>query len=264
MLAEQSHMGAVFCVEHRLPATANAEREISWPLRLRFVVFAAFSLAGAGCAHVQSALLPIAAELSGSVDGVAITNGPPDTDIAAAEMVVLRGSWSEERIAQARADDQFDAFSAFAPVLGAEFTADDYPRTDDVFDRLRAPLGASILLAKNRYARQRPFVLDDTLPTCVEPTDQLRASGSYPSGHAAFGWAWALLLAELVPSRADALLQRGRDYGDSRVVCGVHFPSDVDAGRVIAAAAIARLHAEPAFRREMDAARLELGRVYGD
>lgn len=128
---------------------------------------------------MQGALLPIAAELSGSVDGVAITNGPPDADIASAEMAVLRGTWSEERIAQARADDHFDAFSAFAPVLGSEFTADEYPRTDHVFDRLRAPLGASILLAKNRYARQRPFVLDDTLPTCVQPTGQLRASGSY-------------------------------------------------------------------------------------
>ncbi len=256
-------MGAFFCVDHRLPATANAERQISWPLRLRFVVLAAFSLAGAGCAHVQSALLPIAADLSGSVDGVAITSGPPGTEMVAAEMAVLRGNWSDERIAQARADDQFDAFSAFAPVMGAGFTAGGYPRTDDVFDRLLAPLGAAILLAKNRYARQRPFVTDATLPTCIERTD-LRASGSYPSGHAAFGWAWALLLAELVPSRADALLQRGRDYGESRVVCGVHFPSDVEAGRTIAAAAIARLHAEPAFRRELEAARLELARAYGD
>lgn len=254
-------MSAVVDTLH-LPAPTNAKQRVS-RLSLRFVILAAFSLAGGGCAHVQGALLPIAAELSGSVDGVAIANGPPDTAIASTEMAVLRGGWSEERIAQARADDQFDAFSAFAPVLGAEFTADEYPRTDRVFDRLRTPLGAAILLAKNRYARQRPFVLDDTLPTCIQPTDQLRASGSYPSGHAAFGWAWALVLAELVPSRADALLQRGRDYGDSRVVCGVHFPSDVDAGRVIAAAAIARLHADPAFRRDLEAARLELAQAYG-
>jgi acid phosphatase (class A) len=69
-------------------------------------------------------------------------------------------------------------------------------------------------------------------------------------------------LAELVPSRADAILQRGRDYGDSRVVCGLHYPSDVEAGRTIAAAALARLHADPAFRRALDEARSELAQAY--
>lgn len=246
--------------DHAWVAAANAKRSRSFNVRV--LVLAALSFLGAGCTHVQGALLPIAAGLSGSVDGVAITGGPPSADVAAAEMRVFREGWSEERVAQARADNEFDAFSAFAPVLGSDFTADRYPRTDHVLDRLRAPLGAAILLAKDRYARPRPFVLDDTLATCIEPSDQLAASGSYPSGHAAFGWAWALVLAELVPSRADALLQRGRDYGDSRIVCGVHFPSDVDAGRAIAAAAIARLHAEPSFRRALGDARNELARAY--
>lgn len=123
-------------------------------MRSLYFVFFAASLAVGGCAHIQSVVLPIAAELSGSVDGVAITHGPPGGDMAAAEITVVRGNWSDERIAQARADDQFDAFSAFAPVMGAGFTASDYPLTDDVLDQLLAPLGVAILLAKNRYARQ--------------------------------------------------------------------------------------------------------------
>ena len=69
-------------------------------------------------------------------------------------------------------------------------------------------------------------------------------------------------MAELVPSRADAILQRGRDYGDSRVICGYHFPSDIESGRLLAAAVIARMHADPAFRRDLDAARRELARAY--
>ena len=67
---------------------------------------------------------------------------------------------------------------------------------------------------------------------------------------------------ELVPSRADAILQRGRDYGASRVICGYHFPSDIEAGRMLAAGVIARMHADPAFRRDLDAARRELARAY--
>ena len=88
------------------------------------------------------------------------------------------------------------------------------------------------------------FIDDPNVVQCDAPDAALAASGSYPSGHGAGGWAWALVMAELVPSRADAILQRGRDYGDSRVICGYHFPSDIEAGRVIAAAVIARLHAD--------------------
>jgi acid phosphatase (class A) len=89
----------------------------------------------------------------------------------------------------------------------------------------------------------------------------LRESRSYPSGHAALGWAWALVLAELIPDRADAILERGRDFGWSRVVCGVHYPSDVEAGRIVGAGAIARLHGDAFFRTQMDAARAELASI---
>jgi hypothetical protein len=65
----------------------------SGPL-LRTLVIAALSLAAAGCAHVQSAILPIAAEISGSVDGAAIVGEPPGSDIAAAEATAMHGIWA--------------------------------------------------------------------------------------------------------------------------------------------------------------------------
>ena len=222
----------------------------------------ALSLLLAGCASLQSVAAPIAAALTPSVDAVEIVSGPPSGDMFAAEAQMVRGPWDGARIAQARYDDNFDAFTAFAPVLGEGFTEQNYPLTDSALERVLAPLGAAIGIAKDRFERERPFEVDAAAAPCIEPSDRLRASGSYPSGHAAFGWAWALVLAELAPGRADAILARGREYGDSRVVCGLHYPSDVEAGRVIAAAAIARLHAEPSFRRDLEAARLELARAY--
>ena len=81
--------------------------------------------------------------------------------------------------------------------------------------------------------------------------------GSYPSGHTALGWAWALVLTEIVPDRADAILARGRAFGESRVVCNVHWHSDVLEGRFMGAAAVARLHADPEFRSELEAAKAE-------
>ena len=55
-----------------------------------------------------------------------------------------------------------------------------------------------------------------------------------------------------------ALVPLGYDFGQSRVICGVHWQSDVDAGRLIGAAVVARLHADPVFRVQLDEAKREL------
>ncbi|WP_274609970.1 acid phosphatase [Pseudomonas sp. TH41] len=89
----------------------------------------------------------------------------------------------------------------------------------------------------------------------------MKKDGSYPSGHSAVGWACALILSEIAPERTDALLARGFAYGQSRVICNVHWQSDVDAGRIIGAAAVARLHADPVFRSDLEIARLEFAAV---
>jgi len=81
---------------------------------------------------------------------------------------------------------------------------------------------------------------------------------SYPSGHASIGWAWALALAELDPERANAILRRGLDFGMSRVYCGVHYASDVEAGRTIGAATVSRLQSDPVFNAQMVLARREI------
>ena len=59
----------------------------------------------------------------------------------------------------------------------------------------------------------------------------------------------------------NALVARGQAFGQSRVICGVHWQSDVTQGRIIGAATVARLHADPVFRAQFDAARQELAVV---
>ena len=60
------------------------------------------------------------------------------------------------------------------------------------------------------------------------------------------------------PDESQALLARGHAFGQSRVVCGVHWQSDVNEGRVVGSAAVARLHADPVFKAQMEAAVAEL------
>ena len=100
-----------------------------------------------------------------------------------------------------------------------------------------------------------------TACACPTTTAALRKSGAYPSGHAAAGWAWALILAEIAPDRAGPILRRGYEFGISRVVCGVHWMSDVETGRTVGAAAVARLHADAEFVAQLALARDEVARM---
>ena len=75
------------------------------------------------------------------------------------------------------------------------------------------------------------------------------------------GWAWALILSEISPEQTDAILARGRAFGESRVICNVHWQSDVIEGRFMGASTVARLHADPTFRADLQAAKAELAAV---
>ena len=106
--------------------------------------------------------------------------------------------------------------------------------------------------------RRRPFVDYPNLPKCPLEFATLGETGSYPSGHADHGWLWGATLAELAPQFADPLLARGMAFGESRVVCGFHYPSDITAAHLAAAALLTRLHAERRFQEDLAAARKEV------
>ena len=116
-------------------------------------------------------------------------------------------------------------------------------------------------LPKDFYHRTRPYVYYNEPTIYPQDEEELRNNGSYPSGHTIEGWGAALLLTELNPDRADTILARGYMYGQSRVIAGYHWQSDVDAGRLAASAAVARLHADKRFQRLMKKARHEYRRL---
>jgi acid phosphatase (class A) len=146
----------------------------------------------------------------------------------------------------------------FSCAMGFAITKEFAPHLYGLLGKALIDVGLSTYRAKDHYKRTRPFVVHNE-STCY-PKDEalLRGDGSYPSGHSAIGWGFALILAELNPGRADAILQRGREFGQSRLICDAHWQSDIDAGRVIAAATVARLHADTAFRSDLDAARQDV------
>jgi len=103
----------------------------------------------------------------------------------------------------------------------------------------------------------RPFVLFKNHTCTPQDDEKMAKTGSYPSGHASFGWAAALILAEINPGRETDILKRGYDFGQSRVICGAHWQSDVDNGRLMGAAVVASLHSNPKFNMALNNAKEE-------
>jgi acid phosphatase (class A) len=196
-----------------------------------------------------------------------ILAGPPPApgsaalarDEAAREATIeLRGKarWD---LARTDADLQFpQPAKSFSCALGADITEKTTPRLYNLMQRVLTDAGLSTYRAKNQYHRPRPFVVHNEGTCQPQAEDVLRQDGSYPSGHTAAGWAWALILAEISPGHGDDLLRRGLSFGQSRVICNAHWQSDVDAGRIMGAATVAKLHSNPEFLADIEAARKEL------
>jgi acid phosphatase (class A) len=168
-------------------------------------------------------------------------------------------------LAASDADLEFPhAAGTFSCALQAPITEQDTPDLYMLLHHSLTDLGLSTYTAKNHYKRTRPFVVngqDICFPTPPQEKAELMMDGSYPSGHTAIGWGWALTLTEIAPDQTNAIIARGRAFGESRVVCNVHWQSDVNEGRFMGAATLARLQADPAFRADLKAAKTELAAV---
>ncbi|PHV06373.1 hypothetical protein CSQ96_16180 [Janthinobacterium sp. BJB412] len=197
----------------------------------------------------------------------------------AADIAAFKHSRATLRTArgrQAAEDDVFvpaEVLPRFGEALGVELNGANAPLLAVLLKRLQADAARLVGPLKRTVAeggRRRPFVAFPAYKSCLYPVDMaghrrvdmvdfsLDKTGSYPSTHAWLGLTVAMLLAEAAPERADALLARGMAFGDSRVVCGFHYPSDVAAGRSAAAALYARLRGDAAFANDVELVRREV------
>lgn len=164
-----------------------------------------------------------------------------------------------ERMAMAIEDAYYKHFGhAFSAAFGKEITENHTPVLYQLLTRLlQDSHDYAMRGAKEHYRRVRPFVIYKDATCTPEKDIKMATTGSYPSGHASFGWAAALVLSEINPQRETEILKRGIEFGDSRVVCGAHWQSDVDAGRLMGAAVVAALHNNAEFTSKLNEAKKE-------
>jgi acid phosphatase (class A) len=191
------------------------------------------------------------------VDWESILQSPPADDSAQhhAEVDALLG-WQKQRspedIARCQEEASADAFY-FAKVLGPWFKKDALPHTAQLLASATDDAKIISSSAKDHFKRPRPFVADDRIQPCVER----ETSASYPSGHAMRGILWATILGELFPEHHAQLMALGQQFGEDRVVGGVHYPSDVKAGQELGAAIAKKLLENPQFKMDLETARDE-------
>ncbi len=196
-----------------------------------------------------------------ALDFPALLGPPPEPGTVAGqadlEAVVQVQAWrTPEQVAWAQVVDRDTVFN-LAAELGPWFRAESLPRATAWFAALGDDIRWLDGAAKAPFRRARPHAVDPR----VQPVVTLPKSFSYPSGSACQAFVWAEVLAEIFPEHREALFARAHRAAWGRVIGGVHFPSDVVAGRRLAGAYLAEARKSAAFRAAQAEAGTELRTV---
>jgi acid phosphatase (class A) len=154
-------------------------------------------------------------------------------------------------------NDKDESPDMFASALGERFDLAKLPATNKMLIDVGRTEDVVSKAAKAYFHRDRPWLVISPWQTCVPHTPG-PARNSYPSGHATIAYAMGVVLASLIPAKAQAILESSSQFAESRLVCGVHFRSDIVAGQVLGTVIAGDLFANPRFRAEYDAAAVEL------
>ena len=200
-------------------------------------------------------------------DMVKFLPAPPDTTSTRFVNDIMQYMWGKEqrvvnpdRAKIAERDAVYGLktiIQEFSEPFGMEISETETPKIYEVLKLGTATCDSICTLPKEHYMRKRPYARFNEPTLVPEQEDSHRTNGSYPSGHTILGWSAALLLMEINPEAADTLMARGYMYGESRVIAGYHWQSDVDAARLAASVAYAKLHTSDRFLEQMAAARKE-------
>ncbi len=150
------------------------------------------------------------------------------------------------------------ALAHFDCALGTQMASAPTPRLTAIFEKILHDADEAAESVKARSFRARPVGDDPARPACQRLTEAGRTTPSYPSGSAAVGVAYGEVLAALAPERAADSRRIGHEIAVSRVVCGMHYPSDAEAGETLGREVARAIVASPGFQTDRIAAQAEL------
>jgi acid phosphatase (class A) len=158
---------------------------------------------------------------------------------------------------QAMWDDEHEDASAFITVLGPNFDLKALPQTAKLMAIAENDDEVAAGLAKKAFHRHRPWTFDNELVGCPRGSKPAPLT-SYPSGHGTIGYSDGVVLASLMPEHAADIMARAAEFAESRLVCGVHFRSDIIASEALGTTVGTLLLKSPSLQPQIEAARAEL------
>jgi len=183
----------------------------------------------------------------------------PETRAELDHMMRVQSSRFREASERAVSDAKVTVFQ-FADAVGSgQFVPSELPQTTELFRKIGDDETWAAGSAKDIFKRPRPHLLEPRL----QPLIQKPSSYSYPSGHAAWGFVVGLVLSDMLPEKRPEIMARAREYANNRVVVGVHYPSDVEAGLQSGTALATALFSSVSFRADEAAAKKELRAALG-
>jgi acid phosphatase (class A) len=176
-----------------------------------------------------------------------------------AAVLTLQVERSAEELKHAQADDEETVWRFGAELFGPNFDKAKLPKFAAFFDRIVETEGAVVDPAKKKLGRLRPHMVSDLIHPAVEPSK----SGAYPSGHTTLGTMEGIVLANMVPEKRAEIMARAWDYGHSRLVVGIHYPSDIEMGRISGTVIAETIMHQDDFKAEFEPAKAELRAALG-
>ena len=163
---------------------------------------------------------------------------------------------SPAQVKKVQADDQWEdgVFPFAADLLGKGFAVERLPLTRAFFRRAQEDLVQVLMPAKQHFDRPRPYEADARIEPVLPPPE----GDSYPSGHSMNAYLNATLLGMAVPEKRAELFDRAQEHAGSRVIAGVHYPSDLQGGQLAATALVAKLLADPQAAADFNRVREEI------
>lgn len=138
----------------------------------------------------------------------------------------------------------------FSPAMGVDLTPEEFPHLFRLLNRAHLTEQQAGASAKKHFARVRPyqqFNEPSAVPQAENPSDYT----SYPSGHTHASWLAGMILTVIDPEHTEEIMKIAYEMGQSRVIVGFHYQSDIEAGRVAGSITFARLCAEEEFQQMM-------------